>query len=183
LRNALGGIGATTEIPAEHRFELRRMILRADSAIDGLDKRGLLGTSSVDRRKLKELRVDLRLLCDYAPSWVIALVALCLGVGTMIGWKRIVITVGEKIGKSHLTYTQGAAAEIVAMSTIGVAAFAGLPVSTTHVLSSGIAGTMVARKSGLQGKTVLHIALAWIFTLPAAILLSGGLFLALRRIF
>jgi PiT family inorganic phosphate transporter len=96
--------------------------------------------------------------------------------GTMIGWKRIVVTVGEKIGKTHLTYAQGASAEITAMITIWMADNLGLPVSTTHVLSSGIAGTMAANKSGLQMSTIRDIALAWVFTLPAAALLSGGLF-------
>jgi PiT family inorganic phosphate transporter len=101
---------------------------------------------------------------------------LALGMGTMIGWKRIVVTVGEKIGKTHLTYAQGASAEITAMITIWMADNLGLPVSTTHVLSSGIAGTMAANKSGLQMSTIRDIALAWVFTLPAAALLSGGLF-------
>ena len=111
------------------------------------------------------------------PTWVLFLVALSLGVGTMIGWKRIVVTVGEKIGKSHLTYAQGASAELVAMGTIGIAAGVGLPVSTTHVLSSGIAGTMMAQKAGVQGSTVRNIALAWALTLPVSMVLAGGLFL------
>ena len=98
----------------------------------------------------------------------------------MIGWKRIVVTVGEKIGKSHLTYAQGAAAEMVAMCTIGLADFGGLPVSTTHVLSSGVAGTMAAGHAGLQYQTVRQIAIAWILTMPVSILLSGTLFVALR---
>jgi PiT family inorganic phosphate transporter len=98
----------------------------------------------------------------------------------MFGWKRIVETVGSKIGKTHLTYSQGAAAELVAMSTIGLADFLGMPVSTTHVLSSGVAGTMAANKSGLQWSTVRSILLAWVLTLPVAIVLSGGLFLLFR---
>ncbi len=108
-------------------------------------------------------------------------VALALGMGTMVGWKRIVITVGEKIGKDHLTYAQGATAELVAMGTIIAADNFGMPVSTTHVLSSGIAGTMVANGSGLQWSTLRSIAMAWVFTLPAAALLSGGLFWVFRQ--
>jgi PiT family inorganic phosphate transporter len=110
-------------------------------------------------------------------------VALALGLGTMIGWKRIVVTVGEKIGKNHLTYAQGAAAEITAMATIGAADGLGLPVSTTHVLSSGIAGTMLANSSGLQFSTVRNLLLAWVLTLPAAMTLSGFLFYAFRTLF
>ena len=112
----------------------------------------------------------------FIPSWVKVAVALALGLGTMVGWKRIVITVGEKIGKTHLTYAQGASAEIVAMVTILGADSLGLPVSTTHVLSSGVAGTMAANGSGLQMSTLRNIAAAWVFTLPAAALLSGCLF-------
>jgi inorganic phosphate transporter, PiT family len=118
----------------------------------------------------------------FIPTWVKVAVALALGLGTMVGWKRIVVTVGEKIGKEHLTYGQGAVAELMAASTIALADFGGLPVSTTHVLSSGIAGTMAANKSGLQLSTIRNIAAAWVFTLPAAALLSGLLF-ALFRMF
>jgi PiT family inorganic phosphate transporter len=116
----------------------------------------------------------------FIPSWVKVAVALALGLGTMVGWKRIVVTVGEKIGKEHLTYAQGATAELVAMGTIFAADNFGLPVSTTHVLSSGIAGTMAANKSGLQLSTIRNIAAAWVFTLPAAALLSGLLFALFR---
>ena len=113
---------------------------------------------------------------EFVPFWVIVGVALALGIGTTIGYKRIVVTVAEKIGRSHLTYAQGAAAETVAAATIGLADIFHMPVSTTHVLSSGVAGTMWANRSGLQGDTVRKIGLAWILTLPAAILLSAGLF-------
>jgi PiT family inorganic phosphate transporter len=112
----------------------------------------------------------------FIPTWVKVAVALALGMGTMIGWKRIVVTVGEKIGKTHLTYAQGASAELVAMATILAADQYGLPVSTTHVLSSGVAGTMAANRSGLQMSTIRDIAMAWVFTLPAAAILSGSLF-------
>jgi PiT family inorganic phosphate transporter len=118
----------------------------------------------------------------FIPGWVKVAVALALGFGTMIGWKRIVVTVGEKIGKDHLTYGQGAAAEITAMVTIGAADWFGLPVSTTHVLSSGVAGTMAANHSGLQWTTVRNLAMAWILTLPVSILLAGGLFWAFRHV-
>ncbi|MFZ0636327.1 MAG: inorganic phosphate transporter [Candidatus Acidiferrales bacterium] len=108
-------------------------------------------------------------------------VALALGLGTMVGWKRIVVTVGEKIGKEHLTYAQGAAVELVAACTILAADRYGLPVSTTHVLSSGVAGTMAANRSGLQWSTIRNVALAWVFTLPAAALLASGLFWLFSR--
>ncbi len=118
----------------------------------------------------------LDLATKFIPNWVKVAVAIALGMGTMIGWKRIVVTVGEKIGKTHLTYGQGAAAEITAMFTIWAADNYGLPVSTTHVLSSGVAGTMLANKSGLQWSTIRNIAAAWVFTLPAAALMAAGLF-------
>ena len=109
----------------------------------------------------------------FIPTWVKVAVAMALGLGTMIGWKRIVVTVGEKIGKDHLTYGQGAAAEITAMFTIGAADWFGLPVSTTHVLSSGIAGTMAANRLGTAVGTVRNLAMAWVLTLPVSMLLSG----------
>jgi phosphate/sulfate permease len=123
-------------------------------------------------------------LTDFAPNWVMWMIALSLGLGTMIGWKRIVVTVGEKIGKQHLTYAQGASAELVAAITIGLATAYKLPVSTTHVLSSGIAGSMVASKGikNLQGGTVKNIVMAWVLTLPVTILLSATLFYILRTI-
>lgn len=118
----------------------------------------------------------------YIPDWVKVAVALALGLGTMVGWKRIVITVGERIGKEHLSYAQGASAELVAAATIFVADKFGLPVSTTHILSSGVAGTMSANGSGLRWRTVRNIAAGWVFTLPAAALLSGLLYWIFRQI-
>jgi PiT family inorganic phosphate transporter len=112
----------------------------------------------------------------FIPTWVKVAVALALGLGTMIGWKRIVVTVGEKIGKEHLTYAQGASAELVAMVTILAADRMNLPVSTTHVLSSGIAGTMAANRSGLQMDTLRNLLLAWVLTLPVSVLLGAGIF-------
>jgi len=116
---------------------------------------------------------------EYVPSWVVLGVALCLGLGTMVGWERIVVTVGEKIGKSHLTYAQGAVAELIAATTIGMADRFHMPVSTTHVLSSGVAGTMWAERAGLQRDTVRKIALAWVLTLPACMLCAGLIFATL----
>ena len=121
-------------------------------------------------------------MTDYAPTWVIAVISISLGIGTMIGWKRIVLSIGEKIGKEHLNYAQGATAEIVAATTIGLSTGLGLPVSTTHVLSSGIAGAMVASKGtkNLNGGTLKAIAMAWILTLPVSILLAIVLFVILH---
>ena len=119
----------------------------------------------------------------YIPFWVKVSVAIALGLGTMVGWKRIVVTVGEKIGKTHLTYAQGASAEIVAMVTIGMADAFNLPVSTTHVLSSGVAGTMAANGSGLQWGTLKSMALAWVLTLPAAMAIAGSLYVLFRQVF
>jgi len=114
----------------------------------------------------------------YIPVWVKAVVALALGLGTMVGWKRIVVTVGEKIGKAHLTYAQGASAELVAVITIGLADRYGLPVSTTHVLSSGVAGAMAANRSGLQMHTLRNLVLAWVLTLPVCVFLGAMFFAA-----
>ena len=129
-----------------------------------------------ERADLQRLRTDLTATTEYAPFWVIVAVALALGAGTMVGWRRVVLTVGEKIGKQGMTYAQGMSAQVTAMGAIGLANVFSLPVSTTHVLSSGIAGTMIANKSGLQGGTVRNILLAWVLTLPASMLLAAGLF-------
>jgi PiT family inorganic phosphate transporter len=138
--------------------------------------------SDVDTKAVSAYKAQLDMSTKFIPTWVKVAVALALGMGTMIGWKRIVVTVGEKIGKTHLTYAQGASAELVAMATILAADRFGLPVSTTHVLSSGVAGTMAANRSGLQVATLRNIAAAWVFTLPAAALLSGTLFWAFRQV-
>ncbi len=177
LKATLGAAATARDVPADRRFQVRKDILLVDSTLKKLDEKGALVLAGEDAAKVTQARKDLRGLTDHAPSWVLFCVALSLGVGTMVGWKRIVVTVGEKIGKDHLTYGQGAAAELVAMSTIGISAGLGLPVSTTHVLSSGIAGTMVAQGSGLQRGTVTKIVSAWVLTLPATMLLSGALFL------
>ena len=129
-----------------------------------------------ERDALMRFKTHLELLTKYIPIWVKFAVALALGLGTMIGWERIVVTVGEKIGKTHLSYAQGAAAELVAATTIAVADVAGLPVSTTHVLSSGVAGTMAANHSGLQMGTLRNLLLAWVLTMPVCVFLGALLF-------
>jgi len=176
VRESLAGRESFSGMSADDRWALRTQLVELGAAVRTLlhefgDK------LSDDRRKvLKGLAGDLARPVEYIPEWVVMGVALCLGIGTMFGWERIVVTVGEKIGKTHLTYAQGGAAELVAASTIAMADSLGMPVSTTHVLSSGVAGTMWANKSGIQPETVREIAAAWILTLPVAMALSGGLY-------
>ena len=141
-----------------------------------------MGWTTPEAATLKIFQGGLETGTRFIPTWVKVAVALALGLGTMVGWRRIVITVGEKIGKEHLTYAQGAAAGLVTMGTIFAANTWGLPVSTTHILSSGVAGTMTANGSGLHLSTVRKIAAVWILTLPAAALLSGLLFWLFRSI-
>ena len=138
--------------------------------------------SDGEKKILTDYKGQIDQATKFIPTWVKVAVAIALGLGTMIGWKRIVVTVGEKIGKQHLTYGQGAAAELVAMGTIGAADAFGLPVSTTHVLSSGVAGTMAANGSGVQMATIRSLLTAWVLTLPCAILLSGALYFLLRQV-
>jgi inorganic phosphate transporter, PiT family len=138
-----------------------------------------------DENARKAIKKEIKTLTGYThyvPFWAILMISVALGLGTMIGWKRIVVTIGEKIGKRHMTYAEGATAEIIAAMTIGLSTYYGLPVSTTHVLSSGVAGSMVASKGvkNLQKGTITSIALAWVLTLPATIILSGGFYLLFR---
>jgi PiT family inorganic phosphate transporter len=177
------GYGSLAGVPANMQSNARNQMYLTSAALTLLPKAaGAPRINSTDAAVLGNYKKFLDKSTKFIPTWVKVAVALALGLGTMIGWKRIVVTVGEKIGKTHLTYAQGAAAEITAMITIGLADGYGLPVSTTHVLSSGVAGTMAANKSGLQMSTIRDIALAWIFTLPAAALLSGCLFLLFNKI-
>lgn len=175
LRTRLGGHADLKGFTVDERKAIRADILRLDSDITKQVKFAL-ALSEGDKKTIEGDQKQLRTVVDFVVPWVTVAVALALGIGTTIGWKRIVVTVGEKIGKTHLTYAQGAAAEIVAMGTIMAADKFGLPVSTTHILSSGIAGTMAANRSGLQPKTLRNIALAWVLTLPATMLLAGLLF-------
>ncbi len=167
------------------KFGYRKHILVLGKSYENLLKGGHVNLSEKNQAELKKSGIgELKKYTDFAPEWVIILIALSLGLGTMIGWKRIVVTIGEKIGKQHLTYSQGASAEIVASATIGFASYFNLPVSTTHVLSSGIAGSMVATKGvkNLQAKTVKNILIAWVLTLPVCMLLAGSLFWLFRTI-
>jgi PiT family inorganic phosphate transporter len=175
--------GTIAKLPGEVVGNTRNDMYLASEAIRFLmkDKENDLNKEQVST--LNAYKGSLDTATKFIPTWVKIVVAVALGLGTMIGWKRIVVTVGEKIGKTHLTYAQGASAEIVAAATIGLADVYGLPVSTTHVLSSGIAGTMAANGSGLQLATIRNIALAWVLTLPAAILLSGSLYWVFSHLF
>ncbi len=180
--NASPAKAELSDVPSGERWGLRADLIRVNNALGDLDKKHGKDLSGDDRGRLAHAREGLRSAVYYAPDWVLIAVALALGSGTMIGWKRIVVTVGEKIGKTHLTYAQGAAAELVAMTTIGLADYGGLPVSTTHVLSSGVAGTMAANGSGLQWSTVRNIAIAWVLTMPVCMTLSALLYLLFRQL-
>jgi PiT family inorganic phosphate transporter len=173
----LNGIKDLSTVPALQRRSLRLDIYLVSETLARMMKAKQL-PATLDAKAAADYQKSLKGLTNYIPLWVKVAVALALGFGTMIGWKRIVVTVGEKIGKAHLTYAQGACAELVAFGTIEAADILGLPVSTTHVLSSGIAGTMVANGSGIQKETVRNIILAWVLTLPVCVLLGAALFAA-----
>ena len=181
IRNEAVGYGSLGNVPQDMQTNVRNQMYLTSETMRLLPKYGPKMNSG-DTKALENYKGFLDKSTKYIPSWVKVAVALALGLGTMVGWKRIVVTVGEKIGKTHLTYAQGASAELVAMVTILGADSFGLPVSTTHVLSSGVAGTMAANGSGLQMSTLRNIALAWVFTLPAAAILSGSLFWLFNKI-
>jgi inorganic phosphate transporter, PiT family len=166
-----------SDLTVDQRKGFRSDIYLLSESIGKLIKQHKI-TDPAEAKALSKYQGSLQKETKYIPVWVKFAVAIALGFGTMIGWKRIVVTVGEKIGKEHLTYAQGASAEIIAMATIGLADKYGLPVSTTHVLSSGIAGTMAANRSGLQANTLRNILLAWVLTLPICVLLGAGVFSA-----
>jgi PiT family inorganic phosphate transporter len=170
------------KVPPEHVSNFRNDLYLVSEALRISKKIKAPALNAEDAKVLANYKTHVDLATRFIPTWVKVAVALALGLGTMVGWKRIVVTVGEKIGKSHLTYGQGAAAEITAAITIQAADMLGLPVSTTHVLSSGVAGTMAANRSGLQWATVRNLAMAWILTLPASIALSAFLFWAFRQL-
>ena len=185
LQQRFSTVAQVDAIPKTERFLVRKDIMVMDRNLKDIAKNDEVKLSAGEKKSLNEELKNVRKLTDYSPRWVILMISLSLGLGTMIGWKRIVKTIGEKIGKEHLTYAQGASAELVAASTIGLSSFYGLPVSTTHVLSSGIAGSMVASKGvkNLQPDTVRNILIAWFLTLPVVMVMAGSLFLLFRAVF
>lgn len=172
----VGAYGSLAKVPAAATENVRNDMYLASEGIKRLSKDKAAHLSESQIKTLDAYKKSLDAGTRFIPTWVKVAVAFALGLGTMVGWKRIVVTVGEKIGKSHLTYAQGASAELVAMGTIFAADSLGLPVSTTHVLSSGVAGTMAANQSGLQMSTVRNLLMAWVLTLPVSIVLAGGLY-------
>jgi inorganic phosphate transporter, PiT family len=182
IANEVQNYGSIRKVPAAATPNLRNSMYLTSDAVRLLPKAGV-SLSPEESSTLKSYAGELNAGTRYIPNWVKVSVAVALGLGTMVGWKRIVVTVGEKIGKQHLTYAEGASAELVAAGTIGLAEAYGLPVSTTHILSSGVAGAMAANGSGLQMSTVRNMALAWVLTLPAAITLAAVLYFILRHVF
>ena len=188
ITSELKGKTSVTQVEKEINFDIRKSIFIISRNIDLIFKTSVKTSkpqlASVDLAVLRSNVKKIKTHTEYAPRWVIFLVSLSLGLGTMIGWKKIVVTIGEKIGKTHLTYAQGGTAQLIAASTISVSSMFGLPVSTTHVLSSGVAGTMFAGngRSNLRMNTIKNILAAWVFTIPVTILLSGGLFILFRWI-
>ena len=179
----VSSFGSVDTVPPNAAGTIRNDMYLTGEALRLIDKNHRLGLVKTDVDALKLYKNTLDSSTKFIPTWVKVAVAIALGLGTMVGWKRIVVTVGEKIGKEHLNYAQGASAELVAMVTIGGADLFGLPVSTTHVLSSGVAGAMTANGSGLQVSTVRNLVMAWVLTLPVSICLSGVLFWIFRHLF
>jgi PiT family inorganic phosphate transporter len=169
-------------VPPQDQTNIRNDMYLTSEAIRLMEKNNNPGFTAQETAALNSYKSKLDKATRFIPDWVKVAVALALGLGTMVGWRRVVVTVGEKIGKEHLTYAQGASAGLVTMATIFAADQFGLPVSTTHILSSGIAGTMAANGSGLRLSTVRNIAAGWVFTLPAAALLSGLLYFLFRSL-
>jgi PiT family inorganic phosphate transporter len=183
IDHGVAGRSSLATVPLEQTGNIRNDMYLASEALKLMSNAGTPAFTADDGKVLTAYRGYLDQATKFIPTWVKVAVAIALGLGTMVGWKRIVVTVGEKIGKEHLTYAQGASAELVAMATIGAADMYGLPVSTTHVLSSGVAGTMAANRSGLQWSTIRNLIMAWVLTLPVSIVLAGGLYWLLRHLF
>jgi PiT family inorganic phosphate transporter len=183
INRSLAGLARFDTVSNTDNFQIRKGILLVAKSLknilDSPETNLYKGLTSEEKQKLLSEISEMRAYTEYAPWWVILMISISLGIGTMIGWKRIVVTIGEKIGKSHLSYSQGAVANLIAASTIGLSSFFGMPVSTTHVLSSAVAGTMASGEGvkNLQMKTITNIVIAWLVTLPVTILLSGMLFL------
>lgn len=177
------GRSSLDKMPQDAVSNVRNDMYLASEAIRLMEKNPAVHLDATTRNNLQAFKTEMDAATKFIPLWVKVAVAIALGLGTMVGWKRIVVTVGEKIGKTHLNYAQGASAELVAMTTIGAADMFGLPVSTTQVLSSGVAGTMAANRSGLQWQTIRNLLLAWVLTLPMAMLLSGSLYWMFHHLF
>jgi PiT family inorganic phosphate transporter len=182
IQQQVNAVHSLDKVPSGDMINIRNEMYLVSEGLRLLGKSKSIAVSAADKGTLAEYKSQLDNSTKFIPTWVKVAVAIALGLGTMIGWKRIVVTVGERIGKTHLTYAQGASAELVAMLTIGAADMYGLPVSTTHVLSSGVAGTMVANRSGLQWATVRNLLMAWVLTLPVSIALAGGLYWLFRTL-
>ena len=176
LNREVAGYKTFQSVPARNQSNVRNDMYLTSAALRQMQQAHNPVFTPTEIAVLKDYQVKLDRSTKFIPNWVKVAVALSLGLGTMVGWKRIVVTVGEKIGKEHMTYAQGASAALVTMATIFAADNFGLPVSTTHILSSGVAGSMAANGSGLRISTVRNIAAGWVFTLPAAALLSGLLY-------
>ena len=188
LNQRMAGVSTFKQIGTSGLMNTRKDILIL-SKQSGLLKNHLTESSRnvVTKRWINDFSEqikEIRIYTEYSPWWVIFMISIALGLGTMIGWKRIVVTIGEKIGKTHLNYAQGTVANLIAAGTISASSGFGLPVSTTHVLSSGIAGSMVSGNGmkNLQSKTIASIGIAWIITIPATVLMAGLLFLLFRVI-
>ena len=183
MAKSVAGYGDMKKIPFDAVSNIRNDMYLASETLRFITKQTAVPLDDATKTTLSSYKKMLDDSTKFIPTWVKVAVAIALGLGTMVGWKRIVVTVGEKIGKTHLTYAQGASAELVAAATIFGADHFGLPVSTTHVLSSGVAGTMAANRSGLQLSTVRNLALAWVLTLPAAMALSAILYVVFYSLF
>lgn len=180
-QSLLNNLQSYDALNVEQRGQLRRLLMCISDTADKTAK--LKSVSAEDQRFLGKLKGDMLNTVEYAPVWIIIAVALALSLGTMVGWRRVATTIGEKIGKKGMTYAQGMSAQMTAAVSIGVASYTGMPVSTTHVLSSSVAGTMLVDGGGVQGRTIKNILLAWVFTLPVSIVLSGSLYwLALKLV-
>ena len=182
IQQQVNAVHSLDKVPAGQMVNIRNEMYLVSEGLRLLGKSSSIAISDADKGTIAAYKKQLDNSTKFIPTWVKVAVAIALGLGTMIGWKRIVVTVGERIGKTHLTYAQGASAELVAMGTIGLADMYGLPVSTTHVLSSGVAGAMVANRSGLQWGTVRNLVMAWVLTLPVSIALAGGLYWLFRTL-
>jgi inorganic phosphate transporter, PiT family len=180
--SSVAAYGSLAAVPTASTANVRNDMYLISETLSVLKTKNALNLTPPQQADIDSYKKDIDNATKFIPTWVKVAVAIALGLGTMVGWKRIVVTVGEKIGKTRMTYAQGASAELVAMATIAAADMYGLPVSTTHVLSSGVAGTMAANRSGLQMSTVRNLLAAWVLTLPASIALAGGLFWLFRHL-